>query len=114
MYGLIGLYGFLRSLFLPRQALLALVVVDFNQMFSQLLIKHNKSKYAGRYQTINTIMVICIFCISLFCDSDHIARLHQMTICTECSQKLNNNNNCLVTRYLLMLESKSVKLSGLT
>ncbi len=40
MYGLICLYGFLRSMFLPRQALLALVVVDFNQR----LIKHNTSK----------------------------------------------------------------------
>ncbi len=44
MYGLICLYGFLRSMFLPRQALLSLVVVDFNRMFSQRLIKHNKSK----------------------------------------------------------------------
>ncbi len=44
MYGLICLYGFLRSMFLPRQALLALVVVDFNRMFSQRLIKHNKSQ----------------------------------------------------------------------
>ncbi len=44
MYGLICLYGFLRSMCLPRQALLALVVVDFNRMFSQRLIKHNKIK----------------------------------------------------------------------
>ncbi len=35
MYGLICLYGFLKSMFVPRQALLALVVVDFNRMFSQ-------------------------------------------------------------------------------
>ncbi len=44
MCGLICLYSFLRSMFLPRQSLLALVVVDFNRMFSQRLIKHNKSK----------------------------------------------------------------------
>jgi len=35
-YGLICLYGFLRSMFLPHQALLTLVMVDFNPMFSQI------------------------------------------------------------------------------